>query len=43
MKYRAPSITATMQATKPWIEKTREFFGLLIVAGALLINYFLYR
>jgi hypothetical protein len=29
-----------MQATKPYIEKTREFFGLLIIAGALLINYF---
>jgi hypothetical protein len=30
----------TMQATKPYIEKTREFFGLLIVSGALAINYF---
>lgn len=37
-KYRAQNIAATMQATKPYIEKTREFFGLLIITGALLIN-----
>jgi hypothetical protein len=30
----------TMQAEKPWIEKTREFFGLLIVVAALAIDYF---
>lgn len=42
-KYRMQNIAATMQATKPWIEKTREFFGLLIISGALLINYFIYR
>jgi hypothetical protein len=29
-----------MQATKPYIEKTREFFGLLIASAALVINYF---
>ncbi|MEO6134974.1 MAG: transmembrane 220 family protein [Ginsengibacter sp.] len=40
MKYKTPSIVETMQATKPYIEKTREFFGLLIVSGALIINYF---
>lgn len=39
-KYNMPSIAAGMQATKPWIEKTREFFGLLIVSGMLLLNYF---
>ncbi len=37
-KYKAQHIAATMQATKPYIEKTREFFGLLIITGALLIN-----
>jgi hypothetical protein len=42
-KYRMQNIAATMQATKPWIEKTREFFGLLIVSGALFINYLVYR
>lgn len=42
-KYRAQNIAATMKATQPWIEKTREFFGLLIVSLALLINYFIFR
>jgi len=41
-KYRMQNIAASMQATKPWIEKTREFFGLLIISGVLLINYFMY-
>ena len=40
IKYNHPSLTESMQATKPYIEKTREFFGLLIISGALLINYF---
>ena len=39
VKYRAPNIAASMQATKPYIEKTREFFGLLIISIALIINY----
>ena len=40
VKYNKPSITETMQATKPYIEKTREFFGLLIVIATLALNYF---
>ena len=40
VKYRRPSITESMQATKPYIEKTREFFGLLIISAALVVNYF---
>jgi hypothetical protein len=32
-----------MKAEKPWIEKTREFFGLLIITGALAIDYFCFR
>jgi len=40
VKYNRPSITETMQATKPYIEKTREFFGLLIVIATLALNYF---
>ncbi len=40
IKYKRPSIVETMQANKPYIEKTREFFGLLIITGALLIDYF---
>lgn len=40
VKYRTPSLVETMQATKPYIEKAREFFGLLIISAALAINYF---
>jgi Transmembrane family 220, helix len=40
VKHKRPSLVETMQADKPYIEKTREFFGLLIITGALLINYF---
>ena len=39
-KYKQESIVASMQASKPYIEKTREFFGLLIISAALAINYF---
>lgn len=42
-KYNTPSITESMQATKPYIEKTREFFGLLIAIAALAVNYFFRR
>lgn len=41
LKYNRPSITESMQATKPYIEKTREFFGLLIISAALALNYFM--
>ncbi|SMC69736.1 transmembrane 220 family protein [Pedobacter nyackensis] len=41
VQYKTPSLVESMQATKPYIEKTREFFGLLIISGALAINYFL--
>lgn len=40
VRYKRPSLVESMQATKPYIEKTREFFGLLIISGALAINYF---
>ncbi len=39
-KYKMQNIAATMQAKKPYIEKTREFFGLLIVTAALLVNLY---
>jgi H+/Cl- antiporter ClcA len=41
-QHRMQNIAASMQATKPWIEITREFFGLLIVCAVLLINYLAY-
>jgi len=39
-KHHEENIAATMKATKPWIEETREFFGLAILIAVLLINYF---
>src|SRR5215212_11751156 len=42
-EYHAESITETMKATKPWIEETREFGGLLILIIVLLINFFWLR
>lgn len=39
----AENIAQTMKATKPWIEFTREFFGLVILITAFLINYFATR
>lgn len=41
--YNTPSLVESMQATKPYIEKAREFFGLLIVIAALAVNYFVSR
>lgn len=38
-KHNAEDIAATMKAEKPWIEETREFFGLLLLIIALLVNY----
>jgi len=39
-RHNAEDITATMKAEKPWIEETREFFGLIILIIALGVNYF---
>jgi len=39
-KHNATNIAGTMKAEKPWIEETREFFGLLILIVVLLIDYF---
>lgn len=37
-EHQAENIAQTMKATKPWIEETREFFGLLIMIIVLIIN-----
>src|SRR6476469_3782571 len=37
-QHNAENLVQTMKATKPWIEETREFGGLLIVMIALIIN-----
>jgi hypothetical protein len=38
-KHNAENITASMKASAPWIEDTREFFGLVILIIVLLVNY----
>ena len=35
----AANIAATMKAEQPWIEESREFFGLVIILIVLFINY----
>lgn len=42
-KHEAANIAATMQADKPWIEDTREFFGLVILMVVMGVNYFYAR
>jgi len=39
-KHHAANITETMKADQPWIEETREFFGLAILIIVLLIDFF---
>jgi hypothetical protein len=39
-KHQAANIADTMKAEQPWIEETREFFGLVILIAVLLIDYF---
>jgi len=42
-KHDAANIAGTMKAEKPWIEETREFFGLVILIVVLLVDYFYAR
>lgn len=37
--HQAENIAGSMKASAPWIEETREFFGLLILIAVLLTNY----
>lgn len=37
-RHGAENITGSMSDEKPWVESTREFFGLLILSFALLLN-----
>lgn len=37
-EHHSESIVQSMKATRPWIEETREFFGLVIVMAVLIIN-----
>ncbi|MBX3254064.1 MAG: transmembrane 220 family protein [Chitinophagaceae bacterium] len=38
-QHNAENIAETMKAEKPWIEDTREFFGLAILMAVLMIDY----
>ena len=38
-KHNAQNIAETMKAETPWVEESREFFGLVILIIVLLINY----
>ena len=42
-EHEAESLVQSMKASKPWIEETREFLGLLILIVALLANMFWFR
>ncbi|MEJ7739814.1 MAG: transmembrane 220 family protein [Chitinophagaceae bacterium] len=42
-QHQSENIAQTMKATRPWIEDTREFFGLIIIITVLLINFFYLR
>lgn len=39
LEHQAENIAGSMKASAPWIEETREFFGLLILIIVILINY----
>jgi len=38
--HNASNLVSTMKAEKPWIEESREFFGLVIILLVLGFNYF---
>ncbi|MEP7141417.1 MAG: transmembrane 220 family protein [Ferruginibacter sp.] len=38
-KHHAQNLAATMKAETPWVEESREFFGLVILIAVLAINY----
>jgi hypothetical protein len=38
-EHHAENIAGTMKATEPWIEESREFFGLLIVIAVMAFNW----
>lgn len=40
-QHHAENIAETMKAEQPWIEQSREFFGLIILIVVLAINYFI--
>lgn len=43
IEHERENIAQSMKATKPWIEETREFFGLLIMVAVFVFQYFSMR
>jgi len=43
LEHNAENIAQSMKATKPWIEETREFLGLIIIIFTLTVNWVYYR
>ena len=43
LEQHSESIVQSMKADQPWIEETREFFGLLILITASVINIWAYK
>ncbi len=41
--HNAENIAGSMKASAPWIEETREFFGLWILILVLLVNFIAYK
>jgi len=39
-EHKAENIAGSMKASTPWIEETREFFGLAIIISIMSINFF---
>jgi hypothetical protein len=37
--HNASNIASTMKAEQPWVEESREFFGLVIILIVLGVNY----
>ena len=42
-EHQSDSMVQSMKATKPWIEESREFFGLVILIIVLAINWIYFR
>jgi hypothetical protein len=42
-RHNSENLVQSMKATKPWIENTREFGGLMIILIVLVINIFLHK
>jgi len=39
-EHKAENIAGSMKASTPWIEETREFFGLAIIIAIMSLNFF---